>query len=140
MKKFLFIALCAIAVAFTAVSCSKNGTEVTLDSSWKQLVAKYPYLGEFPEYTGEIKVPTYNKREATVDFGSNESVGFIDKVAESVALEYYDKLEKAGFTSDTDAVKGMYSKVKGENKYQFIGTWSAGSFGLMFTVTGPKKK
>lgn len=141
MKKILFIALCAVAVALTAVSCSKdNGTDVTLESSWKALVKKYPAFSVYPdpELPVEIKVPVHNERAATIDFPAIESLSFIVKVEEKVALDYYGKLEKAGFKSTTDAVKGMYSKVDGKKTYGFIGSYTMGSFGLMFNIETEK--
>lgn len=126
MKKLMFVAFIAIATVFIAVSCSKDNGGSTAKSAWQELVAKHSYLSEFPEYTGTINFPMHN------EISGIESVSFIDRVEEKVALDYYSKLVKAGFSAPESVGNGVYTKVVGGYQYQFLGSWVSGSFGLQF--------
>ena len=118
------------------ISCSKEDNDETLKENietntskmtWEKLVEKYPFIGNYPKYDGDIELPQYNK---TFNL---ESVGFFDyKCEASMATQYYRKLAAAGFTVNPNA-EGIYTKTVNGYELIFTGSHAAGNFGMVFS-------
>lgn len=134
MKKFFTVLSCVIALSFLSVGCSKDDdedgdgdVEVTTGMTWEKLVEKYPFMGNFPKYEGDIELHQYNKT-----FGL-ESVAFFDyKCDASMATEYYAKLASENFFVNPNA-EGIYTKTVNDYELIFTGSHAAGNFGMVFS-------
>ncbi len=129
MKKFVFAF--ALVAMFLLSGCDKKGnnSDTTLDkTTWKSLVATYPFLEEFPVFEGEIENCQY--RELGSDM---KTVTFFDyKCEESVATSYYAKFASNEW-SKTDG-SYIYRKTTEKYVFMFTGSYSAGNFALSFAV------
>lgn len=140
MKKMISLLFACTLFAFLSMGCSKddgdekengNGKNEEIHSptkmTWEKLVEKYPFMGQFPKYDGDIEMPQYNKTY------NLESVGFFDyKCEAAMATRYYAKLAAAGFTVNPNA-KSIYTKTTDGKTFTFTGAHAAGNFGMVFS-------
>lgn len=125
MQKILFGFLGFVAIIFYGCKNPAVDVDNPLEKvTWEQLVKEHPFMEGFPKFDGDIEGYVYKETMGL------ESVVFFDyKCDESVATMYYDKLLKAGFTTEG---YDMYKKRTDIYNYDFIGGYAAGNFALSF--------
>lgn len=132
MKRIKLALLCALSVLFVFAGCNKGNKDDDHplgNKTWTELVKEYPFLGEFPDFDGEIENVHYDKRSGL------ESVAFFDyKCDKSVADNYLRKFASTDF--EKAEFGDSYSKTKDGKTYTFAGGYAAGNFALTFSTYG----
>lgn len=130
MKQIKLALLCALSVLFIFAGCKKDNKDSGHplgNMTWTELVKTYPFLGEFPDFDGEIENLNYDKRSGL------ESVAFFDyKCDKSVADTYLKKFASTDFEKSEYA--DIYKKKKDGKTYIFTGGYAAGNFAMSFSV------
>ena len=131
MKKFIFMLSCAAMLILGGCSKDNSKGDEPIDPvvrTWASLVKAYPFLGEFPEFKGEIENCQYRETGSSL-----KTVTFFDYTcSESVATTYYSSLAASGFTKSEGSE--IYRKKKDGTTYIFTGSHSGGNFALSFSA------